>query len=71
MNADLLYAILMGAGWVFLVGWLALLVVACGLAFRSDTRMQPTIRRARLASGAYESQVSVTRKTPWKVHLRN
>ena len=36
MNADLLYAILMSVGWIFLFGWLALLVIACGLAFRSE-----------------------------------
>jgi hypothetical protein len=36
MNGDVLYAVLMSFGWVFLLGWLALLLIACGLAFRSD-----------------------------------
>jgi hypothetical protein len=64
MNADLLYAVLMSVGWVFLVGWLALLVIACGLAFRSDA----PARRPSFANG-YESDAAS--KLPWKLHLRN
>jgi hypothetical protein len=66
MNADLLYAILMSVGWIFLVGWLALLVVACGLAFRSDTSIQPTMRQPGFANGSYESG-----KVSWKIHFRS
>ena len=36
MNGDVLYTVLMSFGWIFLLGWLALLLVACRLAFRSD-----------------------------------
>ena len=36
MNGDVLYAVLMSFGWVFLLGWLALLLIACRLAFRPD-----------------------------------
>jgi hypothetical protein len=36
MDSDVLYAILMSFGWLFLVGWLALLLIACLLAFRSE-----------------------------------
>jgi hypothetical protein len=36
MDSDVLYAVLMSFGWLFLVGWLALLLIACLLAFRSE-----------------------------------
>lgn len=66
MNADLLYAILMTVGWAFLVGWLALLAIACGLAFRSESPVQTG--QTRFANG-YHPDVST--KISWKVHLRN
>jgi hypothetical protein len=36
MNSELLYALLMGAGWVFLIGWLLALMVAYAKAFHDD-----------------------------------
>jgi hypothetical protein len=66
MNADLLYAVLMSVGWAFLVGWLALLVIACGLAFRSENPVQSA--RPHFADG-YPSDRG--NKVSWKVHLRN
>jgi len=36
MNAEVLYAFLMGTGWFFLVGWLLALVIAYAKAFQRD-----------------------------------
>lgn len=66
MNPDLLYAILMTVGWAFLVGWLALLVIACGLAFRSESSIQAN--QPGFANGYHREMGN---KISWKVHLRN
>ena len=36
MNSELVYSVLMGMGWFFLVGWAVALVVACASAFRQE-----------------------------------
>jgi hypothetical protein len=70
MNGDLLYAILMSFGWLFLVGWLALLLIACGLAFRSDDSSQQAGRGADFSAGMHQAAGGSGRGSPWKVHLR-
>lgn len=66
MNSDLLYAILMSVGWIFLFGWLALLLVACGLAFRTESRLRPG--RPRFANGC---EPELANKVSWGIHWRN
>ena len=36
MNSEMVYSLLMGMGWFFLVGWAVALVVACASVFRQD-----------------------------------
>ena len=64
MNADVLYALLMSFGWLFLVGWLALLLIACRLAFRSEDNSG---QNARFAGGSPKT-ANVTGR--WNIHLR-
>ena len=64
MNADVLYAVLMSFGWLFLVGWLALLLIACRLAFRSENNSG---HNAQFAGGVRKT-ASVTGR--WNIHLR-
>lgn len=64
MNADVLYAVLMSFGWLFLVGWLALLLIACRLAFRSEDHSG---HNARFTGGAPKTANVVGR---WNIHLR-
>lgn len=69
MDGDVLYAILMSFGWLFLVGWLALLLIACGLAFRSDGSLDRSVQTINFASGAEEAAGGVGNGIPWKIHL--
>lgn len=64
MNADVLYAVLMSFGWFFLVGWLALLLIACRLAFRSEGNSG---HDPRSAGGAHNT-ANLTGH--WNIHLR-
>ena len=64
MNADVLYAVLMSFGWLFLVGWLALLLIACRLAFRSENSSG---HDARFAGGTHKI-ANVTGR--WNIRLR-
>jgi hypothetical protein len=60
MDSDVLYAILMSCGWFFLLGWLALLLIACALAFRSDgdsSRRKPQV------------VVVAGRALPWEIQM--
>lgn len=34
----------MSLGWFFLLGWLLMLLVACGLAFRGELMAEPTAK---------------------------
>ena len=36
MNSEMVYSLLMGMGWFFLLGWAVALVVACASVFRQD-----------------------------------
>jgi len=36
MNSEMVYSLLMGMGWFFLLGWAVALVVACASVFRRD-----------------------------------
>jgi hypothetical protein len=38
MNSELVYSLLMGMGWFFLIGWAIALLVACASAFRQERR---------------------------------
>jgi|HubBroStandDraft_6_1064221.scaffolds.fasta_scaffold07161_2 uncharacterized RDD family membrane protein YckC len=40
MNSEIVYSVLMGMGWFFLVGWAVALVVACASVFRQDRTVQ-------------------------------
>jgi len=55
MNADVLYAVLMSFGWVFLLGWVALLLIACRLAFRSDNSSGHSSPAHGFAGGAHKA----------------
>jgi len=69
MDGDVFYAILMSCGWFFLVGWLALLLIACGLAFRSEQGPAPGgARSATFASGTREAIDFPCGGSSWKVH---
>jgi hypothetical protein len=69
MNGDVLYAILMSFGWLFLLGWLALLLIACGLAFRSEGS-KSSVPGTAFRRRAHEVAGRVAAGTPWKIHLR-
>ena len=66
MNGDVLYAILMSFGWLFLLGWLALLLIACGLAFRSEGSKQSSLPGTAFPRRAHE----VARTVAAGIHLR-
>jgi hypothetical protein len=51
MDSDVLYAVLMSFGWLFLLGWLALLLIACLLAFRSEGDSEPSSPQSKILSG--------------------
>ena len=72
MDGDVLYAVLMSCGWIFLVGWLALLVVACGLAFRPDPESgrQRKERTPTFASGTHKAVDFSDGPSPYKVQRR-
>jgi hypothetical protein len=36
MNSEMVYSLLMGMGWFFLLGWAVALLVACASVFRQD-----------------------------------
>ncbi len=36
MNGDVMYFVLLGVGWFFLLGWVLALATACALAFRRE-----------------------------------
>jgi len=36
MNSEMVYSLLMGMGWFFLLGWAVALVVTCASVFRQD-----------------------------------
>ena len=36
MNSEVVYSLLMGMGWFFLVGWAVALVVTCASVFRRE-----------------------------------
>lgn len=36
MTSDVIYFILLGVGWFFLLGWILALATACALAFRRE-----------------------------------
>ena len=40
MNSEIVYSVLMGMGWFFLVGWAVALLVACASVFRQDHNVQ-------------------------------
>jgi hypothetical protein len=40
MNSEVVYSVLMGMGWFFLVGWAVALVVTCASVFRQDGGVQ-------------------------------
>jgi hypothetical protein len=40
LNSELVYSLLIGMGWFFLMGWAIALVVACAAAFRKDQTVQ-------------------------------
>jgi hypothetical protein len=40
MNSEVVYSVLMGMGWFFLVGWALALVVTCASVFRQDRGVQ-------------------------------
>jgi hypothetical protein len=40
MNSEMVYSLLMGMGWFFLVGWAVALVVTCASVFRHDRTVQ-------------------------------
>ena len=40
MNSEVVYSVLMGMGWFFLVGWAVSLVVTCASVFRQDHGIQ-------------------------------
>jgi len=40
MNSEVVYSLLMGMGWFFLVGWAVALVVTCTSVFPHDGRVQ-------------------------------
>ena len=69
MNADVLYAILMSVGWLFLVGWLALLLVACGLVFRSDGWNPSPVEQSFLIRNA-DRAAGDAGGTRWNIGLR-
>ena len=70
MNSDVLYAVLMSLGWLFLLGWLALLLIACGLAFRSESSSRSPLPGPGFPRGAHDMAGRVAAGTPWKIHLR-
>lgn len=51
MNVETVFFALMSTAWVFLVGWLLLLIVASGIAFREVTRLSSS----RVRSSKYHS----------------
>lgn len=67
MNADVLYAVLMSFGWLFLFGWLALLLIACGLAFRSDDGLGYSSHARGFAGGGHKTAGVIGR---FDIHLR-
>lgn len=40
MNSEVVYSLLMGMGWFFLIGWAVALVVTCASVFRRDGLVQ-------------------------------
>jgi hypothetical protein len=36
VNSEVVYSLLMGMGWVFLMGWAVSLIVACASVFRHE-----------------------------------
>jgi len=40
MNSEVVYSLLMGMGWFFLLGWAVALVVTCASVFRQDGGVQ-------------------------------
>jgi hypothetical protein len=40
MNSEVVYSVLMGMGWFFLVGWAIALAVTCASVFRQDRGVQ-------------------------------
>jgi|HubBroStandDraft_6_1064221.scaffolds.fasta_scaffold26741_3 hypothetical protein len=67
MNADVLYAVLMSFGWLFLLGWLALLLIACRLAFRSEDSSGHSSSAHGFAGGARKTAGATGR---FNIHLR-
>jgi uncharacterized RDD family membrane protein YckC len=47
MNSELVYSLLMGMGWLFLMSWAVALLVACASVFRQDQRAQLAGPRGR------------------------
>lgn len=39
MNSEVVYSLLMGMGWFFLVGWAVALVVTCASVFRRESEV--------------------------------
>lgn len=66
MNGDVLYAVLMSFGWVFLLGWVALLLIACRLAFRSDEGWRRSSHTRGFAGGGGETAAVTSR---FNIHL--
>lgn len=69
MNDDVLYAILMSVGWLFLDGWLALLLVACGLTFRTDGWKSSPVERSFLTHNA-DRAAGGAGGSRWNIRLR-
>lgn len=67
MNGDVLYAVLMSFGWIFLLGWLALLLIACRLAFRSDENSDRSSCDHGFAEGRHVTAAVTSR---FNLHLR-
>jgi hypothetical protein len=40
MNSEVVYSLLMGMGWFFLIGWAVALLVTCASVFRGDPEVQ-------------------------------
>jgi hypothetical protein len=47
MNTELIYAVLMGAGWFFLLSWLIALGVAYAKAFGNDPQWESALMQDR------------------------
>jgi hypothetical protein len=57
MNSELVYSLLIGMGWFFLMGWAIALLVACASAFRQD----PTLRMAGVSPDGGGRRLAVKR----------